>query len=94
MPLMTIFYIVAGICLVGILIALWLMQKEAEQVHSVGIQKLAPEEIKAYDPQTETVNVGTRTKQAPVKKEAKPKKSRVPLKGLFGRDTAGDISVR
>lgn len=94
MTLMTIFFIVSGVCVVGILVALWLLQQEAAA--NAGVQKLSPEELKNYDPATETLknrHGGTVTK-APPKRSTKSKKPRVPLQGLFGAKKGADTPVR
>ncbi|MCA9394724.1 MAG: hypothetical protein KC900_11000 [Candidatus Omnitrophica bacterium] len=94
MTLTTIFFIMCGVCVVGIMVALWILQQEASG--NAGIQKLSPDELKNYDPATETLKKrqgGTAT-QAPPKKSAKPKRPRVALQGLFGGQKGGESPVR
>lgn len=95
MPLMTIFYIVSGVCVLGILIALWLFQQESLRTVS-GIQKVSPDDLKNYDPKTETIRErqgGTAT-QAPPAQSKKTKKPRVSLQGLFGSKKGQEVPVR
>ena len=94
MTLTTIFFIVCGVCVLGIMVALWILQQEAAA--NAGIQKLSPDELKNYDPATETLKNrqgGTAT-QAPPKKSAKPKRPRVALQGLFGGQKGAESPVR
>lgn len=91
MSLLTIFYVVCGVSALGIILAIWLYIQESLRTKEE-VQKIAPEDVKQYDPSTETL--GSEGQDTSKKATKKGKKPRVSLQGLFGNKKGEDTPIR